>query len=197
MTKNSKRTIEPLKIMLVGEGGQGIQTIAKILARTCDKAGYHASVIPNFGTEQRGGISIAFLQISKVPIIAPKFQTADLFVIVSDRNIERTTRYIGPHTSVLYDKDLVSEPTVKKLNASSTELTSISAFEFVTTELTERSFNIFIVGILTGIIDPDLKEKVLPFLDRKFKDYYKKSRKLREQNRKAFYEGYKLTQEQS
>ena len=183
--------------MLVGEGGQGIQTIAKIIAISSDKAGYHASVIPNFGTEQRGGISIAFLQVSPAPIIAPKFMIADLFIITSERNIERTLRYIGPHTNVIYDKDLVSSPTAKRINTKTTCMTPVSAFRTASQKMTERSFNVILIGILTGLIDPNLKQAVLSTMDKKFDKYYKKNDKLKKYNHDAFSEGYNLTQEQS
>ena len=148
-----------IKIMLVGEGGQGIQTIAKLLAKASFEQGYHSSYIPNFGTEQRGGISIAFIQISCDTIISPKFNTADVFVIVSERNIERTLRYIGSKTSVVYDADLVNNRVVSKMKRNSKDLHPINAFSEATRQLTERSFNIIILGILIGLVDINLLNK--------------------------------------
>ena len=52
------------KIVLAGEGGQGVQSIAKILVEAGYEAGKQILYIPNFGVEQRGGVSIAFCQIS-------------------------------------------------------------------------------------------------------------------------------------
>ena len=48
------------KIVLAGEGGQGVQSIAKILVEAGYEAGKQILYIPNFGVEQRGGVSIAF-----------------------------------------------------------------------------------------------------------------------------------------
>ena len=51
------------KIVLAGEGGQGVQSVAKILVEAGYEAGKQILYIPNFGVEQRGGVSIAFCQI--------------------------------------------------------------------------------------------------------------------------------------
>ena len=50
------------KIVISGEGGQGIQTIAKVLAESFKDSGFYVSYIPQFGPEQRGAPSISFIQ---------------------------------------------------------------------------------------------------------------------------------------
>ena len=78
------------KIALAGEGGQGVQSLAEILAEAANQEGKQALYIPNFGVEQRGGVSIAYVQISDGPIGAPKFQKADILIPLSPRAIRRT-----------------------------------------------------------------------------------------------------------
>ena len=75
------------KIAIAGEGGQGVQMIAEILAEAANQMGKNAIYIPNFGVEQRGGVSIAFVQISDGPIGAPKFVEADILIPVSPRAV--------------------------------------------------------------------------------------------------------------
>ncbi len=182
-----------LKILLVGEGGQGIQTIAKILAKSAYENGYHSAYIPNFGTEQRGGISLAYVQISCDFIIAPKFKTANIFLILSSRDIERSLIYIGPETNVIYDKDLINSKVEIKLKARSKLLVPVEAFKTAISKLTERSFNIIILGILTGLTDQTLKDKVTENMDSKFSKYYEKNPELKELNHKALEIGLSLT----
>lgn len=66
------------KIVLAGEGGQGVQSIAKILVEAGYEAGKQILYIPNFGVEQRGGVSIAFCQISD-----EKSASRDLLRVIS------------------------------------------------------------------------------------------------------------------
>ncbi|MDR1701459.1 MAG: 2-oxoacid:acceptor oxidoreductase family protein [Sporomusaceae bacterium] len=96
-----------IKIAIAGEGGQGVQSIAEILAEAANNEGKNALYIPNFGVEQRGGVSIAFVQISDENIGAPKFQKADILIPLSPRAIARTTMYAGKDTVYIYDNSLV------------------------------------------------------------------------------------------
>ncbi len=96
------------KIAIAGEGGQGVQMIAEILAEAANQMGKNAIYIPNFGVEQRGGVSIAFVQISDGPIGAPKFVEADILIPVSPRAVERTTMHAGSDTVYIYDNSLVA-----------------------------------------------------------------------------------------
>ncbi|VBB06263.1 pyruvate ferredoxin/flavodoxin oxidoreductase [Lucifera butyrica] len=98
-----------IKIALAGEGGQGVQSIAEILAEAANEEGKNALYIPNFGVEQRGGVSIAFVQISDGEIGAPKFQKADILVPLSPRSVKRTQMYAGKNTVYIYDNSLVAE----------------------------------------------------------------------------------------
>lgn len=184
----------PLKTVLVGEGGQGIQTIAKILTQAAFEHGYHASYIPNFGTEQRGGLSLSFIQISRQEIISPKFKTADLFIITSDRNIDRVLQYIGPLTYVLYDADLITPDSAKLLSDKSKTLFPVHVFNNAITSFTERSFNIVLLGIMTGLVDAELKKLILRTMKEKFASYYKKDPKLEKINEFAFLFGLNSTQ---
>ncbi|MCX7780446.1 MAG: 2-oxoacid:acceptor oxidoreductase family protein [Negativicutes bacterium] len=98
-----------VKVALAGEGGQGVQSIAEILAEAANDEGKNALYIPNFGVEQRGGVSIAFVQISDGPIGAPKFQKADILIPLSPRSVKRTQMYAGKDTIYVYDNSLIQE----------------------------------------------------------------------------------------
>ncbi|MGI6091482.1 MAG: pyruvate oxidoreductase subunit gamma [Veillonellaceae bacterium] len=97
------------KVALAGEGGQGVQSIAEILAEAANEEGKNALYIPNFGVEQRGGVSIAYVQISDGHIGAPKFIEADILIPLSPRAVHRTTEHAGKNTIYIYDNSLVAE----------------------------------------------------------------------------------------
>lgn len=98
-----------IKIAVAGEGGQGVQSIAQILAESAYDEGKNALYIPNFGVEQRGGVSIAYLQISDGQIGAPRFIEADILIPVSPRAVKRTKMHAGKNTVYIYDNSLVTE----------------------------------------------------------------------------------------
>jgi len=97
-----------MKILFAGEGGQGIQTAAQVLAKAAFKEGKNVLYIPNFGVEQRGGASIAFLVIDERPVVYPKFEKADILVILSERIKARVERYQGSETILISEKDNLS-----------------------------------------------------------------------------------------
>lgn len=101
-----------VKIALAGEGGQGVQSIAEILAEAANEEGKQALYIPNFGVEQRGGVSIAYVQISDGQIGAPKFVEADILIPLSPRAVRRTQNHAGKDTVYIYDNSLIQQAEV-------------------------------------------------------------------------------------
>lgn len=97
-----------IRIVLAGEGGQGVQIIANILAESANAEGKEVIYIPNFGVEQRGGVSIAFVQIDDQRIHSPKFPKADIVVALSNRAVDRTRQYVDERTTFIYDTSLVA-----------------------------------------------------------------------------------------
>lgn len=100
------------RVLVAGEGGQGVQVVGEILAAAAYRAGLESLYIPNFGVEQRGGASVAYVQFSDAPIGAPKFQHADIMAVLSRRAFERTSMHQGPDTTVIYDSSDLKIPII-------------------------------------------------------------------------------------
>lgn len=100
------------RIAMGGEGGQGVQSAADILAEAAYEEGKEALYIPNFGIEQRGGVSLAFVQIGDEPAGSPKFKQADFVVALSGRSLERLIGFLWEDTIILYDSAWLAPPTV-------------------------------------------------------------------------------------
>jgi 2-oxoglutarate ferredoxin oxidoreductase subunit gamma len=149
---------EVYRILIAGEGGQGIQTIAHVLATAAFEAGLHVSYMPNYGVEQRGGVSLAFVQIGTGVIGFPKFSTADIIVNMRARAITRIGEYIGDDTLYIYDSDLITSTEVAHVVA---EKLAIPATSKASEKLTSKVFNIILLGALAS---------ELRILDTKFLD---------------------------
>jgi 2-oxoglutarate ferredoxin oxidoreductase subunit gamma len=100
------------RIVMGGEGGQGVQAVADIMALAAYEEGKEALYIPNFGIEQRGGVSLAFVQIGPEPIGSPKFKEADLLIALSGRALERMLSFLNQDCVILYDSSLLAPPEV-------------------------------------------------------------------------------------
>lgn len=75
--------------------------MAQILAKAAFYENKAPLYIPNFGVEQRGGVSLAFLVINDCPACYPKFEKADILAILANRSVARVQRYVGPRTIII------------------------------------------------------------------------------------------------
>lgn len=181
------------KIIVAGEGGQGVQTIAKLLNAAAYEKGFKVAYIPNYGVEQRGGVSVAFVQIQNQPIIYPKFQFGDLVVILSERSVERTWRYVGPETIVIYNSSYIPPKMIKAQKAKAFKLIPIDASNLAAEKLKNpRVFNTIILGAILGRLDKITFSEMKKSLNKKFKDKYKAKPKLENSNNEALKMGMEL-----
>ncbi|MBL7058687.1 2-oxoacid:acceptor oxidoreductase family protein [Patescibacteria group bacterium] len=192
--KKSPSTIKSIPeissdIIIAGEGGHGVQKIGEIIAHTAFSVGLQATYIPNFTVQQRGGVSIAFVRISNQPIIYPKFNKANLAVILSGRSIEHVEKVITNQTTIINNSTL-SNPILFK-NIKYKTLNSIPATA-LGKKIGPRSFNMIMLGKIIHDI------KILKFEDIEnevtniFKSKYSTNPELKEQNNKALKIGYEL-----
>lgn len=123
-----------IKILLAGDGGQGIQTVANLLTQTAFANDFYVSDIPNFGLEQRGGVSLAFLQISHDQITYPKFNEPDILLIMSEQARKR---------SVFYQE--VAGVKILDINDFQDELAK--------NEIDQMGHNIFFLGVLGKLLE--------------------------------------------
>lgn len=176
------------KIVLAGEGGQGVQSIAKILVEAGYEAGKQVLYIPNFGVEQRGGVSIAFCQIADERIGEPRYSKGDIIIMLSDRAIDRCTTYVDENSTVVYDTSVCT----KKPNVKCKEIIGIDANKIANEQLSARVFNIIILGVLleaTQVLQlSDIKNAMEFALGKKFDA----KPELRELNYKALEMGMTL-----
>ncbi|MDA8234476.1 MAG: 2-oxoacid:acceptor oxidoreductase family protein [Clostridia bacterium] len=180
------------KIALAGEGGQGVQSVAEILAEAAYEEGREAIYIPNFGVEQRGGVSIAYLQISDQPIGSPKFQKADIVVALSDRAVIRTQRYVDERTTFVYDTSI--EGVEEHLPKNAGRVFGIPAIEVSKTELHPRVFNIIIMGAVIRATEVVTLDEAKTAIEKKLGYKFDENPKLREMNYQALEAGIALVE---
>ena len=205
------------KILLAGEGGQGVQSVAKILADAANIEGLESLYMPNFGTEQRGGVSLAYVQVAKGHKIgSPKFLDADIVVALSGRAIERTFSNIGPTTGFVFDNSRIDMPAEGLKNNKSEiinivpeegfgakseereimkrvpecrKILGIPATYAAKTEFHPRVFNIIILGVVVGATKVVAVESVKQALENNLGSKFKQHPELRELNFSALEKG--------
>ena len=211
---------ESIKIALAGEGGQGVQAVGEIIAEAAYLSDLEAIYIPNFGVEQRGGVSIAFVQISPGKIGSPKFKQADILVVLSQRAVDRTKTFLSPHTLYIYDSSAIKPPEIGDLtigiqswdtvapeafaNQVGTQpgkpmeppkvknLVGIPAAQIAQEELTPRVFNVIVLGTIIAASEILDPEVVKEALTEKFAKKFEAKPELADLNYRAFAKGQEL-----
>lgn len=83
------RRQKQLKIIISGSGGQGIMLLGKLIASLAAKNGKHATWIPSYGAEMRGGSAYCFVKVSDTPIASPIIEKPDMGIIFNTLAFER------------------------------------------------------------------------------------------------------------
>lgn len=181
-----------VQIVLAGEGGQGVQSVAEIIAESANEEGREALYIPNFGVEQRGGVSVAYLQIADEPLGSPKFEIGDIVVALSDRAVRRSSRYVGPNTVFVYEKSI--EGVEDDLPKNAGKVLAIPAIEVSKNELHPRVFNIVIMGAVLKATNVVTLDQAKAAIEKKLGYKFEQNPKLRELNFKALERGMELVE---
>lgn len=178
---------EPFKIIIAGEGGQGVQSIAKIVAYAAFLQGKKAVYVPYFSTEKRGGVTEAWAQVGDTAPSYPKFAKADLWVALSQRAIDRIYGYLKDDTKIVVNATLVTDVSrVARWNPRQVEAGRIAKEELKK----PRVFNMIMMGAMVKMIPGLDKERFLQGIEKQFKGKYEKDPALKALNEKAFEIGY-------
>jgi len=138
------------KIIIVGMGGQGVQTIAKILASAIIRSGLEASYIPQFGVEQRGTPSMALIILSPRKIGYPLFDVADWVLILHPQAVAASDCHIDQKTKIIFDSSLMS---ANKVDKESTEIFGLPAIRLATEKFSFRAANLIMLGKISQLLN--------------------------------------------
>lgn len=180
---------QPYRIIISGEGGQGVLSIAKIMAYAAWTQGKHSLYVPYFSTEKRGGVSMAFAQIGEDPIPFPKFRKADLWVALSQRAVDRMYDYLKDDTVIIANSFLVKDTSrIDKWKPRMIDAATIAKEQLQK----PRTFNMVIMGAMLKFVPGLSKEGFGKALEKTFHKKYEKDPELKALNEKAFGIGYDL-----
>jgi len=73
------------KVIISGEGGQGVRVIGHTLATTLANLGYEVTLLYDYDSSVRGAMSMAYLVFDSKPIDNPMVDNADILLKLSDK----------------------------------------------------------------------------------------------------------------
>lgn len=177
---------QPIKIILAGEGGQGVQTVAKALVKTLMASNY-VSYIPAFGVEQRGTPSVAYITFSARPIRYPRFNYANVALVMGERAMDRVQDIINPNTQLIFDSSNIDS---KRLKKAWVKRYGIPATKYASEKISAKTYNVLMYGALCKELGLDQNQSwnsIYEILSDKFK-----TKAIADLNHDAFDFGYDI-----
>ncbi len=96
-------------IKIAGFGGQGILSLGLILATAGMMESYHASWLPSYGPEIRGGTANCNVVLSRKEIGTPLVDSPDILIAMNGPSLVRFQDRLKVGGLVLYDSSLIPE----------------------------------------------------------------------------------------
>lgn len=179
----------PRKIIIAGEGGQGIQLISKVLAKAGQRSGKMAAYLPSFGVEQRGGVSVSYIQFSSRPISYPRFAKADIIVAFCDRAINAVKDFVTDNTLFIYDSSSIDDEHLEKVKEKVKNYLAIPAKKIAMEKHSSKVTNVILLGTIIAHLKDISYQEIEKVLFEELKSKIKKDPHLQELNFSALKAG--------
>ena len=97
-------------ILLGGFGGQGVQTIGKLLTYAANDANCQVTFFPAYGGQMRGGTSNCTVVVSDdKPIASPSRKSYDYIIALNEPSYNRFKSQINKGGTIIVNSDLVTD----------------------------------------------------------------------------------------
>lgn len=164
-----------------GSGGQGIMSAGITLAHTAIDMGKHATFLPEYGPEQRGGSAKCTVVISDDKIVSPLPRQCDNLIALNEQALAKFIDDVKPGGLLLVNASRVSEVERDDVRVISAPVDDM-ALELGNV----KTANIILLGILIGATGIVSREVLVNSLEDKFKE---KAPAVLEMNIKALDKG--------
>lgn len=177
------------KILVAGEGGKGVQTVAKIVSQAAVNSGKFATFIPSFGVEQRGGVSLGYIQIDETEIPYPRFGKADILLIFCDRAISVVKDFISPDTMVIFDSSAILDKNLETIKNKIKNYIALPAQKIALEKYSIKVLNMIFLGALSQVLKIIDQREIEDQIGRELKAKFEQKPELKDLNLNAFREG--------
>ena len=168
-----------------GSGGQGIMSAGITLAHTAIDMDKHATYLPEYGPEQRGGSAKCTVVISDDKIVSPLPKQCDNLIVMNGMAYAKFGEDVKKGGILLINSSRIKAPVERD------DVRVIAApVDDIALELgNDKAANIILLGILIGATDAVSRETLVSSLEEKFKE---KKPEILEMNIKALDRGIEI-----
>ena len=148
------------QIRLTGSGGQGIITIAIILAEAAVAQGKQVVQTQSYGPEARGGSSKAEVIISHKPISYPKVTHPDLVLAMTQESSDQYTKDLSENDMVVIDTTFVQQMPDTSAKVIAAPITQ-TARDQLGRELFSNIIALGLIGKVSGLVEKEILQQAV------------------------------------
>ena len=165
------------EIKIAGFGGQGVLFLGVALANMAMREGYHATWLPSYGPEMRGGTANCNVVLSTEPIGTPLVDNPDILVAMNAPSLRRFRDQVKPGGLIVFDCSVISDI----FEESRADCLAVPATKLAHELGDLKVANVIVLGALIGRTPLLREDSIYSVLDE-----YVENENLRILNRKAF-----------
>lgn len=160
-------------LVIHGYGGQGVKTLASILAEASINHGLYAQAFPEFGPERRGAPVKAFVRLSAEPVLSRSPIEKPDFVVILDLNIfnlEEVRNGWTEETTFLVNSEMEAKELKKRFGLISDyhKINTVDVKSYLVDERASVHPSIPVLGRFLGITELIPLEEIKDVLREKF-----------------------------
>lgn len=168
-----------------GSGGQGIMSAGIMLAHAAIDEAKHATYLPEYGPEQRGGSAKCTVIISDGEIVSPLTKKCDNLICMNEQAYRKFSDDLKPDGLLVLNSSRIKNEEIRE----DVKVLSIPVDDIALELGNVKVANIVLIGALIGATDIVSKETFVKSLEEKFKS---KKPEILEMNMKALEKGIEL-----
>ncbi|HWQ51173.1 MAG TPA: 2-oxoacid:acceptor oxidoreductase family protein [Terriglobales bacterium] len=175
-------------MLIAGFGGQGVQTLGKLLTYTANEEELFVTFYPSYGAEMRGGTSNCTVVFSDSEIAAPYRSSVDCVVALNQPSYATFFKSVRPGGTFLMNSNLIAETEGR----DDIRIIGIPLNDMASEVGSPQVLNIILIGFLSEYLNGLSSESALAVVKKKLG----KRKDLLELNIKAFNMGVELAKKQ-
>ena len=172
-------------LIISGAGGQGVMSIGSSLAGSAVDGGKHATFMPLYGPEQRGGSAKCTVIVSDEDILSPLPKQSDGLIVMNESSFKKFTPELRPGGVLVRNINR----TTSALKRDDIEVVDVPCDDLANELGSDKIANIILIGAMIGYSDMMDPSIFMASLEHKFAA---KGEKVVELNRKALNKGLEI-----
>jgi 2-oxoglutarate ferredoxin oxidoreductase subunit gamma len=168
-----------------GSGGQGIMSAGIMLAHAAIDEAKHATYLPEYGPEQRGGSAKCTVIISDGEIVSPLTKKCDNLICMNEQAYRKFSDDLKAGGLLVLNSSRIKNEEIR----DDVRVLSVPVDDIALELGNVKVANIVLIGALIGAADIVNKETFVKSLEEKFKS---KKPEILEMNMKALEKGIEL-----